>query len=72
VKDSDPMFMAALAVLVDRADGSITYTHSEYTGVQSRLGEYVFQASVDRSVAGEPVVTVSLVPSNDRGKMPVS
>jgi hypothetical protein len=69
---SSALISSALAVLLERQGGSMTYTQTEYAAVRDRRGEYVIEAEVDRSGPGEPVVRVTLVPSSTKGSMPVS
>jgi hypothetical protein len=63
---------SALAVLLERAGGEMTYTQSEFAAVRARRGEYVIQGEVDRSGPGEPVIRVTLIPATSKGSMPVS
>lgn len=63
---------SALAVLIERAGGEITYTQSEFAAVRATRGEYVIEGVVDRSTPGEPVIRVKLIPSTRKGTMPVA
>jgi hypothetical protein len=63
---------SALAVLLDRMGGEMTYTQSEFAAILAARGEYVIQGEVDRSGPGEPVVRVTLEPSTRKQSMPVS
>jgi hypothetical protein len=69
-KDS-ALITSALAVLIERHGGEITYTQTEFGAVRARRGDYVLTAEVDRSGPGEPVIHVKLIPQSG-GKMPVS
>lgn len=66
------LIRSALAVLLERAGGTMEYTQSEYAAVRASRGEYVITGEVDRSGEGEPVIRVRLVPSAAKGSMPVS
>ena len=65
------MFLAALAVAVDRAGGELTYTQSEYLAIKARRGPYRIQAETDKSRPGEPRITVRIVPAPGKGSDPV-
>jgi hypothetical protein len=66
------MIRSALAVLLERAGGEMTYTQSEFAAVRAARGEYSIAAEVDRSAPGEPVIRVTLIPTTAKGSMPVS
>jgi hypothetical protein len=63
---------SALAVLLERMGGEMTYTQSEFSAVQARRGEYAIQGEIDRSGSSEPVIRVTLIPVTSKGSMPVS
>jgi hypothetical protein len=63
---------SALAVLLERMGGEMTYTQSEYAAIRSSRGEYVIVGEVDRSGSGEPVIRVTLAASTSKRSMPVS
>jgi hypothetical protein len=65
------LIRSALAVLLERAGGSIAYTEAEYAGVRARRGEYAISGWVDRSGPGEPVIRVELIPDTNKASMPV-
>jgi hypothetical protein len=64
------LISSALAVVLQRAGGELTYTDSEFQAVRAKNGDYVITAHVDRSAPGEPVIRVKLEPKAG-GKMPV-
>lgn len=66
------MTTSALAVLLERMGGEMTYTQSEYAAIRAARGEYRIEGEVDRSAPGEPVIRVRIVPSTSEGSMPVS
>ena len=65
------LIRSALAVLLERAGGSMTYTESEYQAVAAKLGHYSIVGQVDRSQPGEPRIVVKLV-QTPGGSGPVS
>ena len=69
---SSALINSALAVLLERMGGVMTYTQTEYAGVRAARGEYVITAVVDKSGPGEPVIRVALEASAAKGSMPVS
>jgi hypothetical protein len=66
------LLSSALAVLLERAGGEMSYTQTEITAVRVRRGEYVITGEVDRSGPGEPLIRIKLEPSDRKGSMPVS
>lgn len=70
-KDS-ALIRSALAVLLERMGGEMTYTQSEFAAVRAARGEYQIEGEVDRSGPGEPVIRVKLIPATSKGSMPVS
>jgi hypothetical protein len=67
----EALVTAALAVVLDRQGGEVTYTQSEWAAVQAKHGDYVITAEVDKSGPGEPVIRVKIEPSAG-GTMPVA
>lgn len=72
VDKESALIRSALAVLIERAGGEISYTESEFATVRARHGEYQIEGTVDRSGSGEPVIRVKLIASTSKGSMPVS
>jgi hypothetical protein len=66
------LIRSALAVLLERMGGEMTYTQTEYAAIRAAHGEYLISGEVDRSGPGEPVIRVKLVPDASKGSMPVS
>jgi hypothetical protein len=60
---------SALAVLLERQGGEMTYTQAEYAAIRSARGEYAIGGQVERSEAGEPVIRVKLLPSDTKRPM---
>ena len=71
-KKESTLIRSALAVLLERHGGEMTYTQAEYAAIRAARGEYAISGQVERSEAGEPVIRVRLVPSDVKGSMPVS
>jgi cell division protein FtsN len=69
---SSALISSALAVLLERVGGAMTYTQTEYAAVRAARGEYVITAVVDKSRPGEPLIRVALEASSAKGSMPVS
>ena len=53
---------SALAVLIQRAGGSIEYTESEFQGVRDWHGAYRIVGDIDRSGDGEPRIQLRITP----------
>ena len=53
---------SALAVLIQRAGGSIEYTESEFQGVRDWHGAYRIVGDIDRSGEGEPRIQLRIAP----------
>lgn len=66
------LISSALAVVLERAGGELTYTQSEFAAVRAHHGEYRIEGEVDRSGPGEPVIRIRLIPVPSKGSMPVS
>jgi hypothetical protein len=66
------LISSALAVVLERVGGELTYTQSEFAAVRAHHGEYQIEGEVDRSGPGEPVIRVKLIPSTTKGSMPVT
>jgi hypothetical protein len=62
-REGQVLLDVALAVLVDRAGGSVEYTQSEYEAAKARRGPFQVEAVVDKSGPGEPVVRLAIKPS---------
>ncbi len=69
-KKESTLIRSALAVLLERQGGEMTYTKAEYAAIRAARGEYVISGQVERSRAGEPVMRVKLVPSDTKGSAP--
>jgi hypothetical protein len=69
--DTNALIVSALAVLLDKAGGEMTYTQTEYAAIRARRSDYLVEADVDKSAPGEPVIRVKIIPKSG-GKMPVS
>jgi hypothetical protein len=63
------LVQSALAVLLERQGGEMTYTQAEYAAIRAARGEYAIGSQVERSDSGEPVIRVKLVPSGAKGSM---
>lgn len=66
------LIRSALAVLLERMGGEMTYTQTEFAGVRAARGEYVITGEVDKSGPGEPVIRVKLEADTSKGSMPIS
>jgi hypothetical protein len=64
------LISSALAVVLEREGGELTYTQSEFAAVRARNGDYLITAEVDRSAPGEPLIRVKIEPKS-KGSMPV-
>jgi len=63
---------AALAVLLERAGGTVELTQSEYLAIKARRGPYQIVGEVDKSGPGEPVIRVTLAVSTKPDDTPVA
>jgi hypothetical protein len=66
----EALIASALAVVLEREGGELTYTQSEFAAVRAKNGDYVITAEVDKSAPDEPIIRVKLEPSSG-GTMPV-
>jgi hypothetical protein len=67
------LIRSALAVLLERQGGEMTYTQSEYAAIVATRGRYLIEGEVDKSGPGEPVIRVKLIPdTSSKGPGPVS
>jgi hypothetical protein len=71
-KKESALIRSALAVLLERGGGSMTYTQTEYSAVAAKLGHYSIVGEVDRSLPGEPRIVVKLVQTPGKATGPVS
>ena len=62
---------AALAVLLDRAGGTVELTQTEYAAIKARRGAYQIVGEVDKTGPGEPIIRVTLRPSTKADDSPV-
>jgi hypothetical protein len=65
------LIRSALAVLLERAGGTMEYTQTEYSAVRAAHGPYVITAKVDKSGPGEPVVCVAIEAAPGKATDPV-
>ena len=66
------LFRSALAVMLERQGGAMTYTQTEFAAVKGKRGPYVMRGLVDQSGDGEPTVRVELVPDERATPDPVN
>jgi hypothetical protein len=67
------LIRSALAVLLERQGGEMTYTQSEFAAIVATRGRYVIEAEVDKTGPGEPLIRVKLIPDlTTKGSGPVS
>lgn len=64
-------FDGALAVLLDKLGGEVTFTQSEYLAIKARRGQYRIQGQADKSGPGEPRITVKIIPAPGRSSDPI-
>jgi hypothetical protein len=62
----------ALAVLLDKAGGEVSYTQAEYLAIKARRGPYQIVGTVDKSDPAEPRIVVQIRPAPGKSTDPVS
>ena len=67
----EALMAAALAVVLEREGGELTFTQSEFAAVRAKNGDYVITTEIDKSGPGEPTIRVKLEPKAG-GTMPVA